>query len=192
MKQNIRTFVAVKTDSDVRDRVVELIEQFRATGADVRWVQRDNLHVTLKFLGDVDLREMNEVCQAVQGAVADLGRFEYELHGSGAFPNADKPRTIWLGVRDGSQQLALLNERIELAVAKLGFHREARRYEPHLTIGRIRRGKIGVAELGNLIRQNAELELGRTLVSEVVVFSSQLDRSGPSYEALSRAPLARP
>jgi hypothetical protein len=72
---------------------------------------------------------------------------------------------------------------------KLGFRREARRYEPHLTIGRIRRRGPGVAELGELIGQHADYEAGRTAVSEVIVFSSQLDRSGPTYEALSRARL---
>ena len=82
-----------------------------------------------------------------------------------------------------------LNERVEPPLEKLGFRRERRRYEPHLTIGRVRRGGPGVVELGTLIRERADLELGRTRVSELIVFSSQLDRSGPTYDPLARAPL---
>ncbi len=84
-----------------------------------------------------------------------------------------------------------MNGRIERALEKLGFRREARRYQPHLTIGRVRRGGPAVGELGKLIREHADVEIGRTRVSELIVFSSQLDRSGPTYDALARTPLAR-
>jgi 2'-5' RNA ligase len=189
MKQRIRTFVAVEIGSAIRDCAAELIDEFRAAGADVKWVEPQNLHITLKFLGDVDSREIHHVCQAVQGAVAEVAPFEFEVRGAGAFPNAKRPRTVWLGVGEGHEELVDLNRRVEKPLEKLGYRREARRYQPHLTIGRARRGGPGVVELGNLIREHADFDLGRTTVSQVVVFSSQLDRSGPTYEALARAPL---
>lgn len=189
MKQKIRSFVAVEIGSKVRDGAAELIEKLRAAGADVKWVSLHNLHLTLKFLGDVDAREIHRVCQAVEKAVAGAARFEFEVRGAGAFPNANRPRTVWLGISAGQSELIDLNQRIEPPLEKLGFRREARRYEPHLTIGRVRRGGPGVAELGQLIREQAEAEVGRAAVAEVIVFSSQLDRSGPTYEALARAPL---
>jgi 2'-5' RNA ligase len=190
MKQRIRTFVAVNIDSAVRQRVGGLVDRFRAAGAEVKWVEPQNLHITLKFLGDVDAKEIHRVCGAVQGAVADAAPFEFEVRGAGAFPKANRPRTVWLGIAQGREEMIDLNQRIEPALEKLGFRREARRFQPHLTIGRVRRGGPAVAELGKLIGEQADVELGLTKVPEVIVFSSQLDRSGPTYEALARAPLA--
>ena len=189
MKQSIRTFVAVDIDTAVRDCAAELIDEFSAAGADVKWVQPHNLHLTLKFLGNVDSGEIHQVCGAVQRAVGDVAPFDFELRGAGAFPNANRPRTLWLGVGRGEKEMAELNKLIESPLAKLGFPKESRRFHPHLTIGRARRGGPGVGELGKLIGQYADFELGRTTVSEVIVFSSQLDRSGPTYEALARAEL---
>ena len=189
MKQKIRTFVAVEIGSEVRNRAAELIAALSAAGADVKWVEPKNLHLTLKFLGDVDTGEIHQVCRAVQDAVADAAPFEFELRGAGAFPGAGRPRTVWLGVAQGEEELVALNGRIEPPLEKLGFRREARRYQPHLTIGRVRRGGPGVRALGELLSQRSDFEAGRTAVAEVIVFSSQLDRSGPTYEPLARAPL---
>ena len=187
--KTIRTFIAVKTSPAVRQRAGKLIQEFRTAGADVKWVDPKNLHVTLKVLGDVDAREIHRVCKTVEGAVTGVGPFELEMRGAGAFPNAGRPRTVWLGAGSGQDEMAALNERIEAAVEELGFRREARRFQVHLTIGRIRRGGPGVAELGQLIQKHAEFEAGRTRVDEVIVFSSHLAPSGPTYEALARVPL---
>jgi 2'-5' RNA ligase len=189
MKQKIRTFVAVETSPEVREGAKDLVEQLQSTGAEVKWVEPHNLHLTLKFLGDVDMKEIHHVCQAVAEAVAGAAPFEFEVRGAGAFPDAKRPRTVWLGIAEGRHQLAALNERIEAPLEKLGFRREARRFEPHLTLGRIRRGGPGLRELAKQIEEYADFEVGRTRVSEVIVFSSHLDRAGPTYEALARAPL---
>jgi len=112
MGQKIRTFVAAEISSAVRGRVADVIERLRGTGADVKWVDTKNLHVTLKFLGDVDEGEIHLVCRAVEQAVAGVPPFEFEVRGAGAFPDTRRPRTVWLGIAEGSQQLAELNERI--------------------------------------------------------------------------------
>jgi 2'-5' RNA ligase len=189
MNQKIRTFVAVEIGSAVRGRVADLVERFRAAGAKVKWVATENLHVTLKFLGDVDTPQIRDVCRAVEQAVADAAPFEFELRGAGAFPDTRRPRTVWLGIGQGSQDLVALNERIEPPLAELGFRREARRFQPHLTIGRVRRGGAALAELGKLLREHEDFPIGLTRASEAIVFSSQLAPSGPTYEALARAPL---
>lgn len=189
MKQKIRTFIAVETDPAVREAAAELVGEFRASGADVKWVDPANMHLTVKFLGDVDSRHVHEVCWAVEKAVAELPRFELELRGAGAFPNARRPRTVWLGAGQGGEEIGILAEALEEAMDRLGFRREARRFHPHLTLGRVRRGQAGLDELARLLAEYADFEVGRTTVSEVVTFSSQLDRSGPTYEPLGRARL---
>jgi 2'-5' RNA ligase len=189
MKPTLRTFVAVEINSAVRQRTEELIEQLRSAGADVKWVAVHNLHLTLKFLGDVVSREIPRVCEAVGRGASEVEPFELEVRGAGAFPNARRPRTLWLGVGGGSQEMVALHEKVEGPLKKLGFRPEHRRHQPHLTIGRIRRGGPGVTELGQLLEQHADYVAGRVKVSQVVVLSSQLDRGGPTYEALSRAKL---
>lgn len=189
MKPTIRTFVAVEINAAVRGRAAELIEQLRAASADVKWVEVQNLHLTLKFLGEVASRETARVCEAVQRGAAELEPFKLEVRGAGAFPNARRPRTIWLGSGSGEQEMVALHGAIEKPLKKLGYRPEHRRFHPHLTIGRVRRGGPGVAELGQLVQQQADFFAGRITVSELVVFSSQLDRTGPTYEALSRAKL---
>ena len=189
MKHTIRTFVAVEISSAVRRRAEELIEQLRGSPADVKWVEAQNLHLTLKFLGDVPSGEIARVCEAVQQGAGEAEPFELEVRGAGAFPNARRPRTLWLGSGDGEEEMVALHGHLEGPLKKLGFRGEHRRFHPHLTIGRVRRGGPGVAQLGQLLQQHADFIAGRVQVSEVVVFSSQLDRTGPTYEPLSRAKL---
>jgi len=187
MNQTVRTFVAVEINTAVRQRAGELIDAFRAAPADVKWVDAPNMHLTLKFLGDVSVSETVAVCRAVQRGAAEVEPFELEVRGAGAFPSAQRPRTVWLGVGEGEPAMAVLHRQIEDALKKLGYRPEHRRFHSHLTLGRIRRGGPGVAQLGELIEQHADFLAGRVQVSQVVVFSSQLDRAGPMYEVLGRA-----
>jgi len=189
MKQTVRTFVAVELSDAVREAAAELGRRLGAAGAEVKWVDAANMHLTLQFLGDVPMQETAAVCKAAAGAVEGIEPFDLEIRGAGAFPHPGRPRTIWLGAGAGLDEMVVLHGRVEDALAELGFRKERRRYKPHLTIGRVRRGKIGLAELGNLIRENADYSAGLCTVSEVVVFSSQLEPTGPIYTALGRAAL---
>ena len=188
--KKIRTFVAVEAGPAVRQAALALIEQLRASPADVKWVDPENMHLTLKFLGDVDPRQIHRVCAAVKRAVAGAAPFELQIRGAGAFPNVDRPGTVWLGAGQGAQQVADLAGRLEEALEKLGFRPEARRFHAHLTLGRVRRGGPGVGELGQLIAQAADYGAGTMKVRKVTVFSSRLGPQGPTYESLGHATLA--
>jgi len=189
MKHTLRTFVAIEIGSANRARAEELIETFRAAEADVKWVGPENLHLTLKFLGEVKSRETHRVCEAVQRGAAKVDPFEFELRGAGAFPNARRPRTLWIGGGMGEEEMIALHDHVDAALGKLGFRKEHRRFHPHLTIGRVRRGGPGVVELGQLVEQYVNFSAGRVSVRQAVIFSSQLTGSGPIYEALGRAKL---
>jgi 2'-5' RNA ligase len=190
MKQTIRTFVGVKIDPAVRRRSTEIIRMFQTVPGDVKWVEPENLHLTLKFLGDVEATEIHRVCETVTRAVADTPRFFFELRGAGAFPTAKRPRTIWLGAGEGEREMVDLAKALEKKLQKLGFRREGRRLKPHLTIGRIRHGGRAGEGLADLLIANAEISVGSILIDEVTVFSSTLNPSGPVYDVLARAPLA--
>ena len=188
MTRSLRTFVAVEMSPDVRSRASQLITRLQGTDAKVTWVKPQAMHLTLKFLGEVDLKEIPAVCEAVSRAVKELPAFEFEAHGAGAFPSAGRPRTIWLGVRRGEEQLVALHAAIDRALGEVGFRHENRRFRPHLTLGRVR-GDRDVHELGRLVAEQADFAGGIGSVDEVVVFSSELESDGPVHEPLAVAPL---
>ena len=186
----VRTFIAVDIPSQVRDRARQLIDCLRASGAEVTWVRPENLHLTLKFLGDVPDVELGKVCRAVEQSAARAASFEVFCGGAGAFPDVRRPRTIWMGLQRGEQEMAALHAGMDKALAKAGYPRDNRRYHPHLTIGRLRRGGgPQQQDLSRLIQDNSDYEAGPTFVTEAIVFSSVLQKSGPTYEVLARAPL---
>jgi RNA 2',3'-cyclic 3'-phosphodiesterase len=192
MKKTLRTFVAVEINGPIRARAAELIASLRGTSADVTWVEPHNLHLTLKFLGDVHQREIAGVCQAVARGAAEVAPFDLDVHGAGAFPTAARPRTVWLGAGEGAESMIMLHDRIEAHLAKLGYREEHRRFQPHLTIGRVRGGGLGIIELGNLLQQNADLTVGSMTVQKATVFSSTLTSNGPIYEVVGTARLGAP
>jgi len=189
MPQTLRTFVAVEIAAETHARAGQLIGRLQAASPDVKWVEPRNLHWSLQFLGEVDVREIPQVCDAVTRAVADVPQFDLEAHGAGAFPDLHRPRTLWLGAAAGSEEMAALHERIAASLAPLGFRQEQRRFRPHLTLGRVRGGPH--AELTALLEQHRDFAAGITEVEEVVVFSCDLSRGGPTYDVLATAELAR-
>jgi 2'-5' RNA ligase len=148
------------------------------------------MHLTLKFLGDVDISDTYAVCKAVQTAVKGFEPFDLEIRGVGAFPNIHRPRTIWFGGGEGETQIASLAERIDDELFKVGFRKEGRRFQTHLTLGRVHTDRgPALAELTRLLQEYADLEVGQTPVDEVIIFSSTLTRNGPIYDPLGHTPL---
>jgi len=185
----IRTFIAIDLVKPVVNRAAELISRLAGVDAKISWADADHMHLTLKFLGDVPETDVPQAIAVTREAVAGFGPFAIRCAGAGAFPSLERPRTVWLGVRDGADELVELNERIETALTKLRFPRENRRFTPHVTLGRVRRPGPGLVELTRLLKENEEFEAGQTDVGEVVVYSSELTKQGPVYAAMSRIPL---
>jgi 2'-5' RNA ligase len=189
MPQPLRTFIAVETPPPLREAAGQLAALLQASGADVKWVEPENLHLTLKFLGDVAAERIPEVCKAVGRALEGQEPCEVEVRGAGAFPRPQRPRTLWLGISEGHEPLRRIFTALERELAKRGFPKEHRPFEPHLTLGRVREGRRGLEELARLIEENRDYSAGRIHVTELVVFSSQLDRHGPTHTPLARLAL---
>ena len=186
---SLRTFVAIEASLEIRGHAARLIERLRRAEAKVKWIAPENLHLTLKFLGDVPEEHITEICNAVSRSAAHIESFQITCRGAGAFPDLSRPRTVWVGIEQGCDQLCELQSGIEKALSDLGFHREGRRFRPHLTIGRVRGGGPAAHELGQLIQKCADFDAGKGIVDEIVVFSSELGPKGPTYTPLSRVPL---
>lgn len=190
MKQRIRTFVAVEMSEAVRAAAAKVIRRLGKCDAGIRWVEPENMHLTLKFLGEVNTLEIPDVCRAVEQAVAEVPGFSLDVAGVGAFPKIERPRTIWLGVTQGAEELAGLQKQIEKSLKKLGYPPDNRRFSPHLTVGRVKKAGPELDELSELVKSLSDRAVGTSAVDEVTVFSSELTREGPVYQALSHASLA--
>lgn len=186
----LRTFLAAEIGPDVAGRAQKLVNKLKAAStAKVSWVRPGELHFTLSFLGEIVDREIPQLLKAVSDAVRELPAFDLICRGVGVFPSLDNPRTIWLGVTDGYDEMIELHARLEQALVPLGIRGEGRRYRPHLTLGRIRQSDTGMIELREQLAAFEDYEAGIMTVSEVTVFHSDLRSSGPEYAALGHAEL---
>lgn len=143
----------------------------------------------MKFLGDVPLTETAGICGELQRAAIEVKPFELTLAGAGAFPNASRPSTIWLGTAGDDRPMRDLHASVERRLQKLGFRRDGRRFQAHLTLGRVHRGGTTGHAMAELLKQSADYEAGKTRVDQIVLFSSQLTPAGPIYQSIGRARL---
>src|SRR5262245_26384824 len=175
----MRTFIAVALDDAIRRKAAALTEQLSELGPGVKWVEPENMHVTLLFLGEVEGREILDVCKAVRGVTERLPPFEMRVAGGGGFPTLRRPRPAWLGVDEGSVEIVDLHDGIEEALlAQGGYRREEREFTPHITLGRCKGGDL-TPQMQAMLAQQATWHGGMQNVSEVHVLSSELTREGP-------------
>ena len=161
-----------------------LQEALAKTGADVKWVTPESMHLTLLFLGEVDDRELHSVCRAVKTVAAGEPPFTLHVSGVGAFPTPRRPKVLWAGVTTGADPLKRLNAALEEKMLDLGCYRaEERGYTPHLTLGRVKAEADGVTVAGEL-QKRLTWNGGRVSVSEVLVYSSEMERDGPVYAVI--------
>jgi RNA 2',3'-cyclic 3'-phosphodiesterase len=193
MAHRLRTFVAVDLGKPLRDRLVSLQENLARNSAEVKWVEVENLHVTLLFLGEVDERELLPVCRAVSVACGRHDRFLLSVDSVGCFPNPRRPRVVWAGVGMGGPELVALHDSLETPLEETGcYRREDRQYTPHITLGRVKSDGTSDA-LATALAKKANWHGGIEIeVEEVLVMSSQLTSKGPQYTILSRGKLRKP
>jgi 2'-5' RNA ligase len=181
-----RVFIAIELPSVVRKSLSDHIHGLRKALPDLRasWGRQENLHLTLKFLGDTPVAKIEALSQAAYNAAVRFSRFDLVVGRCGAFPSTGQPRVLWIGIDDRSGELADLYRSLEDECANAGFAREERPFHPHLTIARLRKpqGSRRLAELhGEMGFTNQ-----RVSVSEMVLFRSELLSEGSRHTAISR------
>jgi 2'-5' RNA ligase len=188
---SLRLFFAVELPAEVRARVGEHIADLRARLPDVRagWERSEKLHVTLKFLGEIEQPRVVELRSAAERAAQSVSAFGLRIEGAGSFPPRGLPRVLWLGVADDSGALARLQDRLEEECESAGFAREARPFHPHLTIARLRRPE-GARRLA-LLHAEKGFAPAEVSVADLVLLSSELGPGGSRYTELSRHRLGR-
>lgn len=170
--------------AEVESAITELVDPLRKLRSGARWLHTANLHLTLRFLGDKVDRKLLVALDSRFGEVAaQTAPFILEARGTGAFPNLDRPRVIWIGLV--SEELIRLAQQVEKAAAEVGFEPEARPYSPHLTIARVR-DLSGWQRIRRVLHESSVQGFGSTLISEMILYRSILGGQASEYQPIAR------
>jgi len=180
--ENIRTFIAVDIPKEVKMDLDDMISNLRPLAPDIRWVKAANLHITLRFLGEIPRESITGLASELRANLNAFGAFDVALSGVGGFPHLKKARVIWVGTGTGSERLMALAPLIEKSCISSGFGKADKPFASHLTIGRVKFPK-GFESLVSQI-ESMKYESQPFAVNEVVVFKSDLSPAGPKYTRL--------
>ncbi len=182
--ERVRSFVAIVLNAEVRAAVAAEIAGLRPLAPRVGWVAAPNLHLTLKFLGELPPDALEQVKDGLTEAVAGVAPFSLHFYGVGAFPGMARPRVLWVGVAEGGQVAQALQARVEAALRRRGFPGDERPFSPHLTIARVREPR-GLAGLQEAMARDARMDFGRLEVRGLSLMRSDLSPAGSRYTELA-------
>jgi len=184
----IRSFLAIELPKSILRKIEEVQGDLRLTHADVRWVNYEKIHLTLKFFGNIEESRIDPIFKSIEEPIRSTLPFSLKVRGVGAFPNLKNPRVIWMGLVEGREVLISFQKQIEIQLEKIGFQPEDRPFHPHLTLGRMKSSR-GKEELVRRMEKHKEEEFGDFQVERMVLFKSDLKPSGPVYTLLKEMKL---
>jgi 2'-5' RNA ligase len=190
--EEIRSFIAIELPPEVKLMLGRLQNRLKSNSrAPVKWVDPGSMHLTLKFLGNIDTVLIDKVTTALEEACRGVHSFSLEIGGLGVFPNARRVRVVWVGLKGETEMLGQLQKRIDDCLAPLGFVVEARPFTPHLTLARVREQATPDErqDLGQLIAGITMEGGGRLNVNAVNLMRSQLTKNGPIYTRINSVAL---
>ena len=186
----MRLFIAINLPKNIKDSLFKSQKSISGNLAKINWVAKKNLHITLKFLGNVEDNKIENLIELASKAVAGTGSFKAKFKGVGTFPGGSNPRIIWVGTDEGGDKLCNLAKNLEETLSNAGYKSEEREFRPHITIGRIK-GKTGLDKLKEKLLAHKESEFGEALIDRIHVMKSTLTPKGPLYEKIQPLDLAR-
>ncbi|MDI6744478.1 MAG: RNA 2',3'-cyclic phosphodiesterase [Thermodesulfovibrionales bacterium] len=185
----LRCFISLELPEELKKNIYIPIEKLKATGADVRWVQPENLHLTLKFLGDTTEEQLKNISEKLISLAKAHERFYLHISGAGVFPNLKHPRVVWLGMHD-SEEVIRLQRDIDESMEGLGFKRDEKQFAPHLTIGRVGSLKNKDALMKELATLK-EVDFGKIKVINITLMKSELKPGGAEHFKLNEIPIGK-
>ena len=188
MPETFRAFVAIDLPDSVRSALATAQETLKSHGLRVKWVRPQSIHLTLKFLGNIDSALTDEVVSAMSLAASGCSGLTLTARGIGVFPNPRRPRVIWAGLSGQLDNLKHLAETLDAHLGDRGFARETRDFKAHLTFGRVK-GKIAAGRLQAAMLQLESFESESFDVSQIILFKSELRPSGAVYTKVRQVPL---
>lgn len=187
----LRAFVAIELPDPLQTGLAAVISTLQKSSPPVvRWVPAENIHLTLKFLGNISTASLNDLQRTLQASVKGLRPFEVQVAGVGAFPKLRTPRVIWSAL-NAPDALTHLAQIVDAAALKLGYPQEERPFSPHLTLGRVsdKANAQEVSALADNLAKQGNISLGSFTVRDIQLFRSDLKPTGSVYTSLFSAPL---
>jgi 2'-5' RNA ligase len=201
----IRAFIAIEMDPSLLSSITQIQKELKTVSRNVRWVKPENIHLTLKFLGDVKMKSIPTVQEALAASLRETRIFQLSLGEPGFFPDNKHPRVVWVGLKAGQKETQAITQKIDDGLTEIGFPKEERDFKAHLTIGRFKSTRLEEAflnKLGTLKTGGGNFDVGiqtrgesrggpqtSQTVREVSLFKSTLTSQGPIYEKLYACPL---
>jgi 2'-5' RNA ligase len=190
----IRAFIAIDLSQEIQKRLEEVLANYRSNlpNVPIRWVPATNIHLTLKFLGDVSIANLELLTEMIEKEISSHHQFDISVGGSGAFPNIRQPHVVWVGV-EAPPELSAIQNGIEVTTSRLGYAREERAFSPHLTLGRVSRNATSqdVKKISNVLEAHKVGFLGATCVEKVHLYRSDLQPAGAVYTQIFSSSLIK-
>jgi 2'-5' RNA ligase len=172
----MRAFIAIETPAIVRDRVSRIIEAGKAKQMSIKWVAYENLHITLKFLGEISDTAKDDIIPVIAETVAPVPRFMVQVSGIGCFPGPRQPRVLWAGVIQGGDSMITIAENLDRNLVRFGCKIEEKKFHPHLTFGRVKT----FCPVDDILKH--DLHTDAFMVDRITLFKSTLRPEGPKYD----------
>lgn len=185
----MRLFISAELPDKVKENIDKITAELKSSGGAVKWVEARNLHITLKFLGWVKDRELDNIIAETGKAVGNTESFKAAFKGLGTFPEGKTPRVIWVGTVKGGDELCSLAKNLEETLLKAGYRKEEREFKSHITIGRVKEKK-GLEKLKEKFESLKAENFGEALIDRIYIMKSTLTRKGPVYETIKEVKLS--
>ncbi len=191
MAKTTRSFIAIALNENLHKELESLQVKLKAADADVKWVKPENIHLTLKFLGNIIDEQIEKVKNTVKKITSDFKTYQIHLAEIGAFPKISYPRVIWAGMDEGVDKTGDIYQSIEEELSKKRFEKEKRPFSPHLTLGRVRSAKNRQRLIKTIEKEKNFSSSSKLLVEEIVLFKSTLTPKGSIYEPIFKGSLVK-
>jgi 2'-5' RNA ligase len=178
----MRTFIAIELDTTVKDKLSAIQKELNNTGADIRLVEKNNIHITLRFLGEINENKLSIIKEILDNTAAEETAFEISINSVGAFANLASIRVVWVGIEKCKERLIAIADKLNALLERNNFGKPDKEFLPHITIARTR-SSLNKFRLQECIARNTVLDLKQT-IRGIVLFKSTLTGKGSIYEKL--------
>lgn len=185
----IRSFLAFEMPVKIKEIVSRTLKEMKKLPLDVRWVKADNIHITVVFMGNISEDYLMPIGEAVSKICKRYGPFDVTLTGSGIFGSLRNPRVLWIGLDGDLTRLSYFRNSLQKNLKPFGIKEEKRRFKPHLTLGRFRKGSGSIVNMDELLSEYQNVTSPTCTVEELILFRSELRPAGAIYSRLETWPL---
>jgi len=185
--KKMRSFIAIDIDESLKNKIVDIQNNIGSKYLKIKFVEPENLHFTLKFLGEIEEKNIEDIYKILQKNLENYKSFEIDLKGLGAFPSFSYIRVLWIGIQDESNSLINIADGLNIDLRKSGFKKE-KKLIPHLTIGRVKFVK-DKEKISQILKELQNVKIGKMVVDRILIKKSVLTSKGPIYSDLKEVRL---